>query len=290
LGSFRQSLSANRLVAPRALLDPAQNLSASDGSGLLAVMAKPLLRLGAVGLGDYAAFTDESSISGHRYMLVGGVSCGSGHAQRIHDFVRRTRLGSKYPSDSLQWKHYRDAKFDAYRRLIDFFVTEKDAQRVDFTCLVIDTRGLDHKRFNEGDGETFFQKMMCQLYLRGIIGKYPRTSTMRGFHGHRVSRYDMIEVRSIINATAAKDSNSVIYRPLRQFEYKRVEDSGPHQLTDILLGAVSYYWNTGIQRGGESRKRKLAEYVQAACCSASLGRPTPIWMRNFDIWEIRLRE
>jgi hypothetical protein len=252
-------------------------------------MAKPLLRLGAVELGDYAAFTDESSISGHRYMLVGGISCGSAHAQRIHDFVRRTRLGSRYPTDSLQWKHYRDTKFETYKRLLDFFVTEKEAQRVDFTCLVIDTRRLDHTRFNDGDGETFFQKMMCQLYLRGIVGKYPRSSIVRGFHGHRESRYEMQEVRSIINATAAKDARDVLYRPLRQFEYKPVEDSGPHQLADVLLGAVSYYWNSGIQRGGESRKRKLAEYVQSVCCSASLGRPTPRWMQNFDIWEFKLR-
>lgn len=223
-------------------------------------------------------------------MLVGGISCGTAHAQRIHDFVRRTRLGSQFPGDSLQWKHYRDGKFETYKRVIDFFVTEKEAQRIDFTCVVIDTRKLNHGRFNEGDGETFFQKMMCQLYLNGIIGKYPKTSTVRGFHGHRVSRYDMTEVRSIINATAAKKANSVLYRPLRQFEYKAVEESGPHQLTDILLGAVSYYWNPGLQRGGQSRKRKLAEYVQAKCCSVSLGRRTPDWMRNFDVWEFELRE
>jgi len=198
-------------------------------------------------------------------------------------------MASKFPTDSLQWKHYRDDKFDSYRRMIDFFATEKDAQRVDFTCLVIDTQRLDHKKFNEGDGETFFQKMMCQLYLNGIIGKYPRTSTMRGFHGHRVSRYDMAEVSRIINATGALAAENVLYRPLRQFEYKRVEESGPHQLTDTLLGAVSYFWNPGLQRGGQSRKRSLAEYVQKVCCSASLGRPTPHWMRNFDIWEFRLR-
>lgn len=208
---------------------------------------------------------------------------------RIHDFVRRTRLASKFPSDSLQWKHYRDAKFDSYQRLIDFFVREKDAQRIDFTCLVIDTRQLDHTRFNDGDGETFFQKMMCQLYLHGVISKYGRAATLRGFHGHRESRYDMMEVKSIINATGAREADNVLYRPLRQFEYRKVEESGPHQLTDTLLGAVSYYWNTGLQREGNSRKRKLAEYVQAQCCSVSLGRPTPRWMQNFDIWEFRLR-
>lgn len=222
-------------------------------------------------------------------MLVGGISCGSTHAQKIHDYVLNLRAKAKYPSDSLQWKHYRDAKFDTYKSLIDYFVQEQTAQRIDFSCLVIDTQKLDHKKFNEGDGETFFQKAMYQLYLTGILDKYGSTSTLRGFHGRRESRYEMNEVSRIINSGAAKKRDDVLYRPLRQFEYMEVEKSGPHQLTDTLLGAVSYYWNPGVQRGGESRKRKLAEYLQRECCAASLGTKTPKWMQNFDIWEMRLR-
>lgn len=198
-------------------------------------------------------------------------------------------MESPYPSDSIQWKHYRDGKFDTYKRLIDFFIAENDAKRIDFSCLIIDTSKLDHRKYNEGDGETFFQKIMYQFYV-GVIRKYDFPPSLRGFHGRRESRYDMEEVRRIINSGVAKERDHVMVRPLRQFEYMDVSRSGPHQLTDTLLGAISYFWNPGLQRGGNSRKRKLAQYVQSECCAASLGKPTPQWMPHFDIWLMKLKE
>lgn len=248
-----------------------------------------LLRLGQDRLGDYAAFTDESSISGHRYMVIGGISCRSAYAQRIHDKVQDIRNQSSFPSDSLQWKHFRPAKFRTYKKLANYFFRENDAKRIDFSCIIIDTSRLNHAAFNEGDGETFFQKIMYQLYV-GLARKYGYPECIRGFHGRRESRYEMTEVKTIINAGICGEAHRrVTYRPLLQFEYMQVELSGPHQLADVLLGAVSYYWNAGMRRGGDSRKRMLAEYIQAECCATSLGRPTPPSMPHFDIWEMRLR-
>lgn len=238
-------------------------------------------------LGDYAAFTDESSISGHRYMLVGGVLCRSAHAQRIHDAVCRIRAASQFPGDSLQWKHFRPAKFDAYQRMVDLFLEENDAHRLDFQCMVIDTRGLDHARFNDGDGETFFQKVMYQTAM-AWLRKYDHPRLLRLFHGRRESRYDLDHVKGIINAGAASTTQFQTYRPLRQFEYMTVHDSGLHQMTDVLLGAVSYHWNPGVGRS-EGRKAMLAQYIQSECCANTLAKPTPRSKPHFDIWQFRLR-
>ncbi len=248
---------------------------------------RPFLRLGADALGDYAAFTDESSISGHRFMLVGGVLCRSAHAQEIHEKMCRIRRDSRFPQDSIQWKHFHAGKFATYKKAVDLFLEENASHRLDFQCLVVDTHKLNHGRFNEGDGETFFQKIMYQTAV-AWLKKYENPPVLRLFHGRRESRYDLDHVRSIINAGMAKTTQFATYRPLRQFEYMTVQESGLHQIADVMLGAVSYQWNPGLRRPG-GRKQMLGEYIQAECCASTLGRPTPMSKPHFDIWELKLR-
>lgn len=219
-------------------------------------------------------------------MVVGGVTCRTAHAATIHDRVSLIQSASQFPTDSLQWKHYRDAKWPEYKRLIDYFLEENAAHRIDFSCIVIDTTRLVHWVFNDGDGETFFQKMIFEHV--SAMERKCSPQVIRVLHGHRESRYDLFEVRGIINLGLAKHRGIINYRPLKQLDYLRVEHSGPHQLADILLGAVSYHWNPGVRAGGTSRKRRLADYIQAEC-GADLGKPTPASMKQFDIWKLRLR-
>lgn len=220
-------------------------------------------------------------------MIIGGVTCRAAHARAVHERVAAIRSKSAFPHDSLQWKHYRDAKWPEYKAAVDFFLEENGAQRLDFSCIVIDTAALDHRRFNEGDGETFFQKMVFEHV--SVLERRLTPEAIRLLHGHRESRYDLFHVRGIINAGLAKRRHRLNYRPLKQLDYLRVHLSGPHQLADILLGAVSYYWNPGVKQGGHSRKRKLAEYIHSECCAPSLGKPTPKSMEHFDIWQLRLQ-
>lgn len=250
--------------------------------------APQLIRTRGPSTGAYAAFTDESAITGHRYMLVGGVSCLLDHAQRVHETVWRIRARSPY-GDSLQWKHLTAKKLSVYKELVDFFLEENARQRLDFTCLIVDTAQFNHAVFNDGDGETAFQKIMYQLYT-SLVRKYGRPESIRGFHGQRSSRYTLDEVAGIINAGAAKRTGRAGYAPLTHFEYMDVSASGPHQIADVLLGAVAHHWNPGQRKGGSLHKAELARYVQAECCADSLTSPTPHWQPHFDLWKFRLRD
>lgn len=223
-------------------------------------------------------------------MIIGGVTCRTAHAQSVQDRVEWLRQKSRFPQDSFQWKHYRDAKWDDYLKIVDYFLEQNSHHHLDFSCIVIDTHQLNHTAYNDGDGETFFQKMICEHVL-AMVRKYD-PSIIRVLHGHRDSRYDLLEVRQIINSTIAKqrvERYEFNYRPLRQLDYLKVHDSGPHQIADILLGAVSYHWNPGVRAGGTSRKAKLAEYIASECCASTLAAPTPMSMPHFDIWKLRLR-
>jgi hypothetical protein len=193
----------------------------------------------------------------------------------------------------MQWKHFRPEKFPAYKRLIDYFVEENTSQRIDYSCIVIERRGLDHSRYNDGDGEVFFQKMMYQIAL-SLVRKYHFPRAIRLFHGVRASRFDLAEIQKIMNAGVALErfrlDQAYGYSPIKQLEYMNPGTSGPHQLADTLLGATSYYCNIGQQRRGDSRKRMLAEYFNAECCVDFLGKPTGPSKPQFNIWKLRLRE
>ncbi len=220
-------------------------------------------------------------------MLVGGISCRSAYAEEIHERVAEIRSTGLY-SDSLQWKHFRPEKFSTYKKLIDFFLEANSEQKIDYSCIIVDTKSLDHRKFNKGDGEAFFHKVMY-LVAVSIARKFRYPKAIRLFHGKRDSSYDLEEVKRIINAGLASERMDVIYRPVRQLDYMDVGSSGPHQLTDTLLGATSYYWNSGQRRDGQSRKRLLAEYINSECCAVSLGAVTPRSKPHFDIWKMRLK-
>lgn len=79
------------------------------------------------------------------------------------------------------------------------------------------------------------------------------------------------------------------YHPLLTLEYKSVSESGPHQIADVLLGAVSQHWNA-YKRRSEGPKHELAQYIRSECCAHRLDVATPWWQPHMDIWEFKLRE
>lgn len=241
-------------------------------------------------LGDYATFSDESGVSKHRYLLIGGVSCASRDASLFHSKVHQIRAASPFPMDSLQWKNLSShKKLASYSTLLDFFFEKNCQHKLDFTCLVIDTHRLDHRSHNDGDAELFFQKMVFN-YVKALCALYSPPEIIRCFHGRRSSKFELQQVREIINSALARRKGTVLFRPLRQLEYANVSASGLHQLTDVLLGCVAYHWNASMRRNPGSAKSALAKYAQAESPSHRLDQLSPKSLRHFNIWPLRLQD
>lgn len=63
-------------------------------------------------------------------------------------------------------------------RAIDYFFTENQSHRIDYSCIVIERKALDHAKYNDGDGEIFFQKIMYQLAI-SLTRKYNDPKSIR---------------------------------------------------------------------------------------------------------------
>lgn len=242
--------------------------------------------------GDYTACTDETGISAHRYMIVGGVSCRSSIAQQIHASALDCRKLSPFPGDSLEWKNLRanSRKLDAYFALMDLFFYHNRRHELDLTAIVVDTRKLKHAKFNQGDAEEFFQKIVNH-YTRGLCTKYKRPQYIRLFHGSRTSRFDLRDIQNIINSTIAKQRGEITYRPLSILEYMPVGLSGLHNITDVLLGALGFYWNgKDAVTNPDSDKAKLARFILAESPVARLNEESAFYDRHFDIWDFQLSD
>jgi len=152
----------------------------------------------------------------------------------------------------------------------------------------VNTQKLQHGEYNQGDAEEFFQKVVNH-YTRGLCNKYKRPLYIRLFHGSRTSRFDLSDIKNIINSTIAKRRSNPTYRPLSMLEYMPVSPSGLHNITDVLLGALCFYWNNKDQTmDPQSDKAKLARYIRAESPVANLAEESAFSDRHFDIWDFRL--
>ena len=150
---------------------------------------------------------------------------------------------------------------------------------------------LDHRKFNEGDGETFFQKVMYQLAL-SLARKYGYPNTLRLFHGRRDSRYELGYVKEIINSGLARErmvsTYTATYRPVRQFDYMQVGTSGPHQLADTLLARRHSSGTSANNAEGEA-ERGCWPSMSTRNAASRWGERSPMSKPHFDIWTLRLR-
>lgn len=221
-------------------------------------------------------------------MIVGGLSCATRDLQELNSQVNQIRNNKPFSGDSLQWKRINERKREKYEEVIRLFDELNRNHRLDLTAIVIDTSRLDHKRYNKNDTETFFQKIINEM-IEAVARKYHWPTTIRCFHGVRTSKFDLQEIKYIVNSTVQKKRNP-LYRPLRQFDYVKVEDSGIHQLNDVFLGAIAYHWNTKMQANTGGAKAKIAKYANSFCVPTGMGCETPWYQKQFDIWELKLRE
>jgi hypothetical protein len=262
-----------------------KRFSLSSVSSWRAACLNFLSWFGAFDMAEYISFSDESCITAHDYMIIGGVLCRDDCAQEI--VARLSKIHPTKPDHwAYEWKNIREKNADRYHRFVELFFEYNREHCLDFACLVIDCRNLDHKRFNDGDGDKGFNKFLYQHLLKhsremGETGKF------RCYHDQRSSKYDLDEIRSMLNFKSFQADGRFVHR-YRELAYADKRNRPMLQFADVILGAVGFAWNRKAEQNPVSAKAIIADEVRKGANVASLATRTWMSEKHFSIWEFGL--
>lgn len=224
--------------------------------------------------GLYNIYCDESCHLEHDQqpvMLLGAVWCPKSEVQDCNVSIRKLKA-SHSARGELKWTKVSTSKQSFYLDLVDLFFSNEN---VNFRALVVDDKSkLDHSYFSQGSHDSFYYKMYFYL-LRNII------SLENQYHIY----LDMKDTRSQKKINTLKevlcntiyDFNQTI---IRRIQHIRSNESELLQLTDFLLGAVSYR-----SRNHKGNEAKLA-VIERICerSGIDLLRTTPPWEEKFNLF------
>lgn len=231
-------------------------------------------------------YIDESSQTGHRYLVLGGICVSNDDCHLVDEAFGRARI-PELPAGELKWTKVSRSKLPAYMRVVDAFFDGIGGGKVfDFHSLVVDTHARNEALFNEGSREIGFNKEIYQLSMK-FIRLYPG-NLYHIYPDQRTTSSKTEELRLILNRGAAKNYRRVEW-PVRRLHFR---DSGIEtclQIVDILTGCIAFL-NNGhhLAENASAAKCELACHIMSRARINNPAVDTAMGGR-FTIWHRRLR-
>jgi hypothetical protein len=240
----------------------------------------------------YHVYCDESRQVRDRFMVLGGIIIPSGNVAGFDKSMQKFRAEQNMHAE-LKWTKVSKQKIDQYRRFIDYFFAQNNADKLHFHALMIDNHKVNHAKFNQGDKELGFYKFYYQLLLNCFGRRYCAGAAQHKIHvylDYRNSRYSLEELKTILNAGIRKRWG-VTTSPFRAIEPRDSKKSEIIQLNDIVLGAIGFQKNGyELIEGSNPAKQNLMTYIAEQAGLKNLKDGTPISQRRFTLWNFQLRK
>jgi len=230
-------------------------------------------------------YIDESSQTKNRFLLIGGIIIKANLVSSANERLAAARV-PELPHGEMKWGKVSGAKLSAYKRYVDCFFDAEEFKGAHFHSLIVDTRLLDHARFNSGSKEIGFNKEIYQLarkmaiiYPAGIFHLYP---------DYRDTNQHPDDLRNILNYGRHKERDGRKW-PFRRCQFRDSSKTPLLQLVDILLGAVAYGKNEHHKQPGASQhKLELGRHIMRRAGVRDLSKDTSK-TGKFTIWHRLLR-
>lgn len=234
----------------------------------------------------YCLFVDESSQTAHRYLSLGCLAIEESWLKGFEFSVSHAKH-LELRTGELKWSKISAAKLHAYKLVIDrFFDYGVAPAPIQFHALVIDTSKIRDDLYNRGDREIGFNKEVYQLLMK-CARLYPN-ALFKVYADHRETAFSMDELRAILNA-GMKKKGDARPSPFRMVQFCDSKKFLPLQMTDLLLGAVTFQINGHHRRSDASRhKCHLSDYILSRSGIADPMRDTG-YGGKVTIWHRRLR-
>ncbi|HLO76520.1 MAG TPA: DUF3800 domain-containing protein [Magnetospirillum sp.] len=230
-------------------------------------------------------YADESSQTAHRYLILGAVTMATAAVPDLVAAVRAARLPG-LPHGEVKWTKVSAAKLETYRAVVDAFFALSEQNVAHFHSVIIDTSRFDHHRFNQGDREIGFSKMVFQL-----LAKHARLYPERlyAYLDSRTTQQSLEDLRLMLNRHAANRLGRPEF-PFRRVVFRDSKESDILQLNDVLLGAIAWVKNGhGLRPDASAAKNDLADHIMGRAGLQTLDTDTPRGRNHFSVWNFQLR-
>lgn len=184
----------------------------------------------------FNVYCDESCHLEHDHqpiMLLGAVWCPATETRHYSDSIRQIK--TKYAArGEMKWNKVSRSKQAFYLELVTFFFASPN---LNFRCLVVNDKSkLNHSYFNLGSHDSFYYKMYFFL-LRNILSYRNQYNVYLDMKDTR-SQKKISTLREVLCNNVHDFEKDMIHR----IQHIRSREVELLQLTDFLLGAISYHF------------------------------------------------
>ncbi|MCK5000283.1 MAG: DUF3800 domain-containing protein [Anaerohalosphaera sp.] len=203
----------------------------------------------------YNIYCDESchlENDGQRAMVLGAIWASTEMTRKISLDIKHIKERHKLSHQlEIKWTKVSNSKYEFYHDLVEYFFSNTCLH---FRALIVpDKSVLNHDKFPGQDHDLFYYKMYFQM-LHPIL---------RPDSKYRI----YIDIKDTLGISKQLKLHEVLCNKEKDFQrniIERVQQIRSHesailQLTDLLIGAVSY-----VNRGcaGNAGKERLVKYIQ----------------------------
>lgn len=190
---------------------------------------------------EYNVYCDESchlKSNDSKYMLIGAVYCQKNKVKKINEYIKYLKKNYNLSDKiELKWNKIDKKTEKLYLDIINYFFNNDDLR---FRVIVIDKTKLNHEKFNQTENQ-FYHKVYFEMLKYIIIpgnsyNIYPDIKDTNSYYNHQIMlNYLRIKMSDTNKKTIKK------VQPIRSYESLIL------QVTDVLIGALSYYYRNIIQ-------------------------------------------
>jgi len=215
-------------------------------------------------------FIDETSQSGHRFLVLGGLTIPYYLSEEFDAYIAKARtrklalrLNDKMALSEMGWNDIGKGDFDVYQKVMEAYFSFAQTRlkttltKFEFHCSVIDTHTRG-RHYSGKRGELGFNR---EIYFHCMtIARRHRYNLFNVYPDERSTDQSMEQMRKILNYGARREDRA---RPtaFRRLQFRKSHESQAIQISDLIIGAVAYRLNGHYDRPGGDDKKALCEYI-----------------------------
>ncbi|MFN8468245.1 MAG: DUF3800 domain-containing protein [Caldilineaceae bacterium] len=226
-------------------------------------------------------YCDESRQRAHRFMVLGGVILSRDFEPDFLQMVEEYR-NSCHMHSELKWQKVSRGKLVEYQRFVDLLFDNRKS--IYFKAIIIDTHQMNNQKYNKGDKELGFYKMIYLFLLHSFGRHLCNSDRCIVTLDQRNTQYKLSHLANILNNGLNKRYR-LSQRPVRNIQAANSSQNPMIQLADVLMGAVGFQANGDDQLPAASQaKIELANYIARRARLLHLKQSTPRQLEHFSLW------